>query len=271
MVQVDFFWSYAIGASFALAAATQILHEQQEQPQKTVLDSRFFVWALLFVAVIFAPSGICLLWAFPSWETMHLGDRDLPAWLVTAFAVTNVTQGVLGFWVTWRLVLGRSIYGAFLQPLLGYFALGFTLIHGWDGTGYKRFFSATGDAFLNWSWTNIPAWFISEVALTLYAMGLVMLPLLLIPQARWLMEGYHASTGQMSVHHVPVSIWQVVSRILLVIGVGGLAPALVASIFVWIMGWPVGLTLFLIPAVVLVFWRRGPWRRLFGTLLPQFQ
>ena len=50
-------------------------------------------------AALFVPSGVWLLWRFPSWETMHAGDRSLPAWLVAAFVATNATQGVLGFLV----------------------------------------------------------------------------------------------------------------------------------------------------------------------------
>ena len=98
MVQVDVFWSYAIGAGFAAAAAEQI-RKKEAAGEFRLLENASFARALIFLGALFAPSGICLLWAFPGWETMYVARTwdDIPAWLVAAFAVTNVTQGILGF------------------------------------------------------------------------------------------------------------------------------------------------------------------------------
>jgi hypothetical protein len=180
MVQVDVFWSYGLGSTLAVASSRQLAAKARE---------KYFTRTLLFLALIFAPSGLYLVWQFPSWETMHVGDRDMPAWLVTAFAITNVSQGLLGFWVVERLMAAGRRYLAYLQILVAYLAMFFILVHGWDGKGYQRFFSATHSDFGNWhgDWS---AWLTSDVALTLLAMGAVLVPTLLVAVASWQREGY---------------------------------------------------------------------------------
>jgi hypothetical protein len=187
MVQVDVFWSYGLGATFAVAASRQLLERRRaepELPEGRRWSDPYLLRTLLFLALVFVPSGVYLVWAFPSWETMHAGDRGMPAWLVTLFALTNVTQGLLGYLVAeWLIARGR-VYLAYLQIVLGYVGMFFLLVHGWDGTGYQRFFSPTERDFLSWDgdWT---AFLTSDVALALYAMGAVLLPVLLATVARW--------------------------------------------------------------------------------------
>ncbi len=149
MVQVDIFWSYGIGSTFAVTAARQVrARAQRPEPEPrdeppTRWTDPYLARTLLFLALVFVPSGVYLVWGYPSWETMHVGDNDMPAWIVTLFAATNITQGLLGYLVTqWLLVRGRS-YLAYLQVIVGYLGMFFILVHGWDGTGYQRFFSAT--------------------------------------------------------------------------------------------------------------------------------
>src|SRR6266542_3384483 len=141
MVQVDVFWAYAIGAGFGAAAA----HEPGggTTAARRLLDDRRLTATVLFLGCVFVPSGVWLLWRFPSWETMHAatGPADLPGWLVAGFALTNVTQGVLGYAVTRALWRRGHRYAAWLQMPLGYLAMFFVLGYGWDGTGYRRFFS----------------------------------------------------------------------------------------------------------------------------------
>jgi hypothetical protein len=145
--------------------------------------------ALLFLALVFAPSGVYLLWNFASWETMHAAGKDLPAWLVCLFGLTNVTQGLLGYWVVERLWRAGRRYFAYLQVVLGYFGMFFILIYGWDGRGYRRFFSPTHHDFVNWDghWLS---WFGSDIALTLLAMGVLLVPLVVGLQVSWLRGGY---------------------------------------------------------------------------------
>jgi hypothetical protein len=207
MVEVDVVWSYGLGASFAVAASRQLLARRRlvaelraqpsmQQQLPAVGTSVLSRWSdpyltrtLLFLAVFFVPSGVWLVWGFPSWETMHVGDKDMPMWLVSLFALTNVTQGLLGYLITEWLLARRRAYLAWLQIVAGYLAMFVILVHGWDGTGYMRFFSPTHSAFVHWhgDWTP---WFTSGVAISLYGMAAILVPLLMRTLSRWQVEGY---------------------------------------------------------------------------------
>jgi hypothetical protein len=178
MVQVDVFWSYAIGAGFAVAAHRQLAAKPRAATFLGGLtDEPSFTQLALFLGLVFVPSGSWLLWGFTSWETMHAA-RDLPAWLVALFCATNVSQGVLGYAAArWFIVRGRP-HAAFLQFVAGYFLMFLVLVHGWDGTGYQRFFSASPTELDGWTWSTAHAWLGSEVALTLDGMGVVLLPIM---------------------------------------------------------------------------------------------
>jgi hypothetical protein len=221
MVEVDVFWSYGIGAGFAVGAARQLkaraarveqvdaapfdpdteqrLVEAGIEPRPRpgllgLLEYRRMVYNILFAALLFAPSGIVLLWGHPNWETMQAGDFSMPAWLIGLFAITNVTQSILGFWVVERLLARGRNYLAYLQLTFGYFGIFFILVHGWDGRGWQRFFSPDKSAFANWSnhsaLDNATSWLTSDVALTLYAMGIVLIPVMTLMVVRNLREGY---------------------------------------------------------------------------------
>lgn len=178
MVQVDVFWAYAVGAGCGAAAA--------REPARDLLDDRRLTATVLFLGCVFVPSGVWLLWRFTSWETMHAaaGPADLPAWLVAAFALTNVTQGILGYAVTRALWRRGHPYLAWLQMPIGYFAMFFVLAYGWDGTGYRRFLSPDG---VEWraGRLDVGGFLASDVALTLYGMAAVLVPVLLWMQAAW--------------------------------------------------------------------------------------
>jgi hypothetical protein len=182
VVQVDVFWAYAIGAGCATAAAAAA-SSAPPSPRRRLADDPRFTTTVLYLACAFAPSGIWLLWRFPGWETMHAARTaaDLPAWLVAAFAATNVSQGVLGYAVAAALWRRDRRYLSWLQMPLGYLAMFFVLAYGWDGTGYRRFFSPTAD----WRDADAGAFLTSDVAFTLYGMGVVLVPLLLWLQASW--------------------------------------------------------------------------------------
>ena len=186
MVQVDVFWAYGFGASLALAAGPQLTR------LKKPLESRFFVWTVLFLALFWSPTGMLLLIRHPSWETMQAAENfaSLNEFLVLGFGITNVTQGILGFWVGMKLLQRGKFYLANLNWMLGYFGMFFILVYGWDWLGYDRFFydrdmvtgspawtpgAGTGGTILG---TVEAAWhFItSSVALTLYLDGVFLLP-----------------------------------------------------------------------------------------------
>jgi hypothetical protein len=253
MVQVDIFWSYALGAGMAMAAARQI-EKEPEAPKGGWFNCPYFTYALLYLAVLFAPSGVCLLWAFPSWETMHVGDRNLPAWLVTGFAVTNITQGILGFWITYRLIRAGKRFAGALQVVLGYFLMFFILVHGWDGAGYRRFFSATKADFLAWQPSNVLHWFQSNVAIALYLMGIVLIPVLMGLMSRWLVEGAKEDPecSQSNLCHITA-----VRRILTLIFGAGLGTAIIASLFIHLLGWIFGTAIFFVLAYLILLRPKG--------------
>jgi hypothetical protein len=173
MVQVDVFWSYGLSSGLALAASRQI----RKMPEPWF--NRYFVATLAWTAMIFAPSGAYLLWAFPGWETMFVAaqHRDIPAWLVAAFGLTNVTQGVLGYYITWRLLRSGRDFAAMLQPIWSHLAMLFILVFGWDGSGWRRFtYAGTGEEWhsgVTYPWTDF---FRSEVFYTLLGMGVFFIP-----------------------------------------------------------------------------------------------
>ena len=253
MVQVDVFWAYGIGASFAVAAARQIKKKKEkdgaapsDNETKGPFYTPYFMTTLLYLSLLFAPSGAYLLWAFTSWETMHVGDKNLPAWLVSLFTMTNVTQGILGFYVAYALIQRDKIYRAYLHFLGAYFFMFFILVHGWDGTGYQRFFSETRADFLNWKTENIRHWLTCPVALTLDAMGILIIPGIVLPASRWLMDGYREENGGA----MNVARWKLGLRFLAPIFFGSLFSAIAASLFIHKLGWLLGCALF---AVVVYF------------------
>ncbi len=177
MVQVDIVWSYAFGATFAAAAARQL--EKEEKP----FNNKWYVLTLLFLACLFAPSGLYLLWQFPGWETMQVATRheDIPAWLVVVFAVTNITQGILGYRVSYLFARKGKYYAAHANWMVAWIIFWFILVCGWDCTGYQRFLYDSS-MFNGELWTPGRhmgfGFFLSNVWWTLVVMGLFFAPAL---------------------------------------------------------------------------------------------
>jgi len=136
MVQVDIFWGYGFGASLAMVGGRQVLEAAEPYYNK------YFVQTLLFLALIWSPTGLLLLIRHPSWETMQAAADfvSMSEWIVLAFGITNVTQGILGFWVGIKLMEKGKFLAANYNWMIGYLGLFFILIYGWDGLGYDRFF-----------------------------------------------------------------------------------------------------------------------------------
>ena len=250
MVQVDVFWSYALGSSLACAAQRQL--EKEDKPSATP----YFLKTVLYLSLLFGPSGIYLLWQFTGWETMFVFDKTIPAWLVTGFAITNVTQGILGFFVCYWLIRAGKVYAANLQWVFGYLFMFFILVHGWDGTGFRRFFYS-GDIVQWRAGVEYPiyAWFYSDVALTLYVMGLILLPVLFLTVSRWLTRGYQEAGLELQQDLLP-SPMQIIKTILFVVLVLTLGAVIAASILVHLLGWLFGMVLFW-PLFIWFFLRRG--------------
>lgn len=135
MVQVDVFWGYGWGASLAVACGRALA--QRDKPT----DSAFWANTLIFLSLFWAPTGLLLLIRHPSWETMQAADSfyDMSEWIVLAFGITNITQGMLGFWIGQRLMRSGRYYLAQLNWVVGFYGMFFILLYGWDGLGYDRF------------------------------------------------------------------------------------------------------------------------------------
>lgn len=173
MVQVDVFWSYGLASGLTLAAGERI------RAASDMWGNRYLVAIMLWIAALFAPSGMYLLWNFPSWETMFVATSrdDIPAWLVTIFAMTNVTQGFLGYAVTAHYLRLGNLKAARLQVIWSHLAMLFILVVGWDGTGWQRFtHTRSAEDFragvLN-PWTDFIG---SPVFFTLIGMGVILVP-----------------------------------------------------------------------------------------------
>ncbi len=244
MVQVDVFWSYALGAGFAITHAWQL--EAERKAQRSPFDHRSFRDTILFLACVFVPSGAYLVWAFPSWETMHVGDRNMPAWLITLFSLTNVTQGLLGYAVVaWLLARGRR-YLAYLQWVLGYFLMFFILVHGWDGTGYVRFFSETRAQIPGWTWSTAGAWLVCPVAISLYVMGIFLMPAMLR------MMGGGVERGLAMAGLEPKSRHLIAFSVVAMALTGVLGMAILASVSIRVLGPWLG-----VPAFAVIAWAIG--------------
>jgi hypothetical protein len=189
MVQVDVVWSYAFGATFAACSARQL--QREEKP----FHNRWYVFVLIFLAVFFAPSGVYLLWQFPQWETMQVATSrgDIPAWLVAIFGVTNITQGIIGYWTTWRLARKGNYYGAHANWMTAWIIFWFILACGWDGTGYQRFlYDASANGDILWSpgtHMGVSFFYASNVWWTLVVMALFFAPMLILGAVKFTREG----------------------------------------------------------------------------------
>jgi hypothetical protein len=159
-------------------------------------NNEYFLKNVLFLSLLFVPSGAVLLWSNPNWETMQVGSYEtIPQWLVGIFTTTNVTQGMLGFYNTYRSLMKGKYYQAALHAVLSYAGFFFILANGWDNQGYRRFFSRNREAFDDWKWSNIFGWATSDVVAILLAYGGVFLPLMYYWIIDWLLKGQDMEKG----------------------------------------------------------------------------
>ena len=176
MIQVDVFWSFAIGACFAALSAKQL------KVEGSVTVNSYFVYTICFLSILFAPSGVYLLWEFPGWESMFVLNRDMiTGSLIAAFASTNVLFGAVGFIVAAFFIRRGS-------PLVAHslWISAYVIMFGILGFGYKRFTYAGNAA----DWAAgveypIKHFFTSRVFYTLLSMGTVFLPTLFYPIIFW--------------------------------------------------------------------------------------
>lgn len=318
MVQVDVFWSYGIGSSFALAAFRQLRRLKAEnearrrklgwgrQPrlveaagsegaaegvpsgpptredldfqrivkelkangfkpgkagienlrslQKAVkawfeangdaFNNEYFLKNLLFLSLLFVPSGSVLLWSNPSWETMQVGKYEtIPQWLVGIFTTTNVTQGILGFYLTHKALMKGKYYQAAMHTFLSYLGFFFILVNGWDNKGYQRFFSKNRESFDAWSWKNVVPWAFSDVVAILLAYGAMFLPLMYYWIVDWVLKGEDMEQGveeREIFDRLPEALEEFGAVNAAIFG-GALGGAILATVLVRRLGWAKGM------------------------------
>ena len=243
---MDVFWSFAIGAGFAATASRQL--EKEDKP----FEHRSFIYNLLWLSIFFVPSGATLLWGFPAWETMQVGIyQTIPAWLVALFNGTNVTQGILGYWIAYWFIRNGKAYMANLMWIAGYFLMFFILVHGWDGTGYQRFFycgTNWAGEFTPWvkgtfSFSTPFTWLVSPVAITLDIMGVI----LILWMNMFIVEGDALEQTQGTTYEVQPLSPLMFAKVVLI---GVVGAAIVASILIHLLGWVIGSVVFGIAAYV---------------------
>ncbi|MBT2447377.1 hypothetical protein J7F03_09875 [Streptomyces sp. ISL-43] len=278
-VQAAPLWAYGVGATFAVAAGRQLQWwERSVRGEGVRTRSRaanpYLALTLLYAALLPAPTGVYLLWQNPAWSTMHAARGHDGVWAGFALfqAASPVVGALLGFLAARLFVLVGAGYWGYLQAVAGYFLLFFTLIHGWDGTGYQRLLSADPRAFAGWSATGAAgdsalnhclAFATTGTFLALLVFGTAVIGTMLLAEIGWLVEGWRLP-GAAADLKVP----RVIAVAIAGAGVYLLpfAGALGASVLVRLLGWWPGAGVFAALAGVVLAPGRSPVRRLYALV-----
>jgi len=146
MNQVDLFWSFAIGSSFAAAASNQLKEEED------VFNNKYFVKTLLFLSLIFTPTFAYLGTQFPGWESMFAlhsylvntgisppGVRPPTAGLLMAgLTVLYLVAGISGFFFAFKFIKKGNMKAVHILWIAAYLLTAEMLLIGWDGTAFER-------------------------------------------------------------------------------------------------------------------------------------
>lgn len=273
-IQAALFWAYATGATFAVSAARQLqwwqrsVHEEGVRTRSRAANP-YLTLTVLFAAVLLVPTGLFMLWQNPSWATMQVAGDHHGVWagFVLFYAGGTVVAALLGFLVAQSLVLVGAGYWAYLQSVGGHFLLFGVLIHGWDGTGYRRLLTTNRTALRDWPKdsvvNNLLHFLTSGTFLALLVLGAAVIGTMLITEIGWLMEGWELP-GADADRKVP----RVLAVAVAAAGVYGLpfVGALAASALLRLLGWPLGLPLFAVLAGLVLLARRSPVRLLYGLV-----
>ncbi|MET9365349.1 hypothetical protein ABZX93_31155 [Streptomyces sp. NPDC006632] len=273
-IQAVPFWAYATGATFAVAAARQLqwwqrsVHEEGIRTRSHAANP-YLMLTVLFAAVLLVPTGLFMMWQNPSWATMQVARDAHGVWagFVLLYAGGTVIAALLGFLVAQALVLVGAGYWAYLQSVGAHFLLFAVLVHGWDGTGYRRLLTTDRRELRAWSKDSVVNHLLhfmtSGTFLALLVLGAAVIATLLITEIGWLVEGWELPGADED---------RKVARVLAVAvaaaGVYGLPfiGAVAASALVRLAGWPLGLALFAALAGPALLARRSPVRALYGVV-----
>ncbi|MDJ0344147.1 hypothetical protein QMK19_26395 [Streptomyces sp. H10-C2] len=287
-IQAALFWAYALGATFAVSATRQLqfwrrwtVGSRQREAAPEALPgvmavriggptaNPYLCLTVLFAAVLLVPTGLFLLWQNPSWQTMQVagGHRGLWPGFVLLYAAGIVVAALLGFLIAQALAVAGIGYWAYLQTVGGYFLVFATLIHGWDGEGYRRFLTTSQQQFTDWPKDSVVNRVLdfatSGTFLALVVLGFAVITTMLVTEIGWLVEGWRLPGGDTD-RKVP----RIVAVAIAGAGVYALpfGGAVTASVLVHLLGWPVGLALFAVVAGAVLLPRRTPVRRLYDLV-----
>ncbi|MCP4673637.1 MAG: hypothetical protein GY857_20305 [Desulfobacula sp.] len=146
MLQADFFWSFAIGSSFAVAASNQLRNEEK------FFENRYYSATLLFMGLFVVPAVTYLTIVYPGWETMYaiypyLVDMDnsvsgkypVSAGLIlVSIAVSFFLNCTLGFYLAFQCIKKDKMMTAHALWIFGYLMVVVVMLFGWDGTAWER-------------------------------------------------------------------------------------------------------------------------------------
>jgi len=182
MIQVDVFWSFGMGAMFAVLAHRQLKKE------KHPFVNYWFMYAVLFLSVVFAPSGAYLLAGFPGWETMFFLQKYInPNYplLPCLFSCTNTLMGVIGFYWAYSLIhKGQAVEAHSL------WTTSYIIMMGILGFGYRRFlYPGTHVEWEAGITYPLVDWIGSKIFYTLIVMAFFVMPLLWYPLYKWPAQG----------------------------------------------------------------------------------
>eukprot|EP00483_Globobulimina_turgida_P012109 UN12131 len=183
MIEVDVFWSFAIGASCACAASKQLSRTN------SAFSNKYFAYTLSVLACVFSPSGSYLLIAFPGWESMFLLNRDFInkyPMLITIFNATNSSLGIIGFYMVHKIVRNNKKNGIIYANLC--WLIPYVIMFAILGLGYDRFLFPYSYNEYHQNYAQHPslfAFFTCDVFFTLLAMGCILIPMLYYPVFAW--------------------------------------------------------------------------------------
>ncbi|TPX61570.1 hypothetical protein SpCBS45565_g07226 [Spizellomyces sp. 'palustris'] len=212
MIEVDVFWSFAFGASFAACAASTL----SVAPSPFV--NRPFVLTLLFLSLLFVPSGTYLLDRFPGWESMFLftsGRDAIPPLLTTAFTLTNSALGILGFYLTYNYIRAHRDNLAHDPSYHKYWIHAYSCFTAILGMGYYRFTYPGTHRDWNAGITFPMTQFVfSPVFNTLLAMGIIFVPVIYYLMYSLASETFQELSKRQAATNVSISAGQIKKGVL---------------------------------------------------------
>lgn len=176
MIQVDVFWSFAMGASLATLAGERLKKET------SIIVNKYFIYTVCYLSLIFSPSGVYLLWQHTGWETMFFfGPEDLHGIFPCLFALTNVLLGVIGFVLCAYLVREGNDGTAHALWTTSYTCMFAILTFGYD----RFIYAGSLEDWRKGVRYYVEDFFTSEVFFTLLVMSVFVLPPLYYAMTIW--------------------------------------------------------------------------------------